>query len=136
MTTEVDIFNDFAVNENAAVDGVWVPYRGDIEFLIAKAGNKNFRKQAQVVFKRHGRLLDQGGEAAEAKGKELLVDLMAKTVLLGWKGTVKFQGAALEYSVDNAKKLLAQDGFRDWVDTQAKDEANYKAVQDEADEKN
>lgn len=136
MTQAVDIFNDFAVNETAALDGVWVPYRGDIEFCIAKNGNKNFRKQAQVVFKRHGRMLEQGGEVAEAKSRELMIDLMAKTILIGWKGTVMFQGTALEYSVENAKKLLAVDGFRDWVDAQAKDEAQYKAVKDEEDEKN
>lgn len=136
MTTEVDIFNDFAVNETAAKDGVWVPYRGDIEFLIAKSGNKNYRKNAQVLFKRHARLLDQNDDAAEAKGRELLIELTARTILLGWKGTVKYQGEPLVYSVENAKKLLDQDGFREWVDTQSKDQARYKAVQDEEDTKN
>ena len=136
MTNAVDIFNDFAVNETAALDGVWVPYRGDIEFCIAKNGNKNFRKHAQVVFKKHGRMLEQGGEVAEAKSRELMIELMAKTILIGWKGDVQLKGEALEYSQENAKKLLAIDGFREWVDTQAKDEAQYKAVKDEEDEKN
>lgn len=142
MTQAVDIFNDFAVNETDAQDGVWVPYRGDVSFLIAKSGNKSFRKQAQVVFKKHGRLLEQGGEVAEAKSRELMIDLMAKTILKGWKvgedtsATIKVNGEDLAYSYDSAKKMLAIDGFREWVDTQAKDEAQYKAVKDEEDEKN
>lgn len=136
MTKAVDIFSDFAVNETVANEGTWVPYRDDIEFLIARAGNRKFKKLAQVQFKKHGRLLEAGGEAGEAKGKEIMIELFAKSILLGWKGSVVFQGAELTYSEENAKKLLALDGFRDWVDTQAKDEAAYKAVKDEEEEKN
>jgi hypothetical protein len=132
----VDLFNDFAINEAAAQDGVWVPYRGDVEFLIARASNKHFRKQAQAVFKRHERLIQSGGPAAEAKSRELMIDLMSKTILLNWKGTVMFQGQPLEYSVENAKKILELDGLREWVDAQSKDEAQYKAVKDEENEKN
>lgn len=68
--------------------------------------------------------------------KEINIRVLAKHVLLDWKGSVKIQGEAIEYSVENAQRLLALEGFRKWVEDRAADEDNFKAVQDEEDEKN
>lgn len=132
----VDLFADFAVNEALSQDGVWVPYAGDAEFLIARAGNKNYRKVAQALYKKNERMLDSKTEAASDKLTEIVIEAMAKGTLLNWRGNVQYQGAPLPYSLENARKLLAHERFRDWVDAQAKDEAQYAAVQEEEDEKN
>jgi len=58
---------------------------------------------------------------------------MSKTILLGWKGEIKLKGEALEYSVDNAKKLLAVKDFRRYITTLSEDFESFKAEQ-EADE--
>lgn len=132
----VDLFADFAVNEALSQDGVWVPYTGDVEFLIARAGNKNYRKVAQALYKKNERMLDSRTDAANEKLTEIVVESMAKGILLNWRGNVQFQGQDLPYSLDNARKLLAHERFRDWVDAQAKDEAQFAAVQADENEKN
>ena len=135
-TKAVDLFADFAVNEALSQDGVWVPYNGDVEFLVARAGNKNYRKVAQAMYKKNERLLDSKTDAAGDKLTEIVVESMAKGILLGWRGNVQFQGEPLPYSLDNARKLLAHERFRDWIDAQAKAEAQFAAVQEDENEKN
>ena len=137
MTADVqdeglDIFAEFAVDDG----GVWVPYAGDVEFLIARANNAKFRRRISYFYEKHRRLLDGKGEAAEAKSNEIMATVMAETILLGWKGKVKFQGQVLEYSKSNAEKLLAVAPFREWVSRMANDEHAYKVVKAEEDKEN
>lgn len=135
-TKAVDLFADFAINEALSQDGVWVPYNGDVEFLIARAGNKNYRKVAQALYKKNERLLDSKTDAATEKLTEIVVESMAKGILLNWRGNVQFQGEPLPYSLDNARKILKHERLRDWIDAQAKDEAQFAAVQEDENEKN
>ena len=137
MTADVqddglDIFAEFAVDDG----GVWYPYSGGVEFLIARANNAKFRRRISYFYEKHRRLLDGKGEAAEAKSNEIMATVMAETILLGWKGKVKFQGALMEYNKANAEKLLAVAPFREWVNKMANDEHAYKIVKDEADKEN
>lgn len=137
MTADVqddglDIFAEFAVDDG----GVWHPYAGDVEFLIARANNAKFRRRISYFYEKHRRLLDGKSEAAEAKSNEIMATVMAETILLGWKGKVKFQGQVLEYSKPNAEKLLAVAPFREWVSKMSNDEHAYKVVKDEEDKEN
>lgn len=145
MTTEnaapaveetIDIFTDLALNQDTEISGVWVPYRGDVEFLIARSNNRKFRKLFTHQYKKNQRLVDSNTDAGEAKGDELLIDVLAQSVLLGWKGKLAIQGELVQYSVSNAKRLLAIPLFREWVSKQADDIEAYKAVQAEEDQKN
>lgn len=130
--TGLDIFAEFAVEDG----GVWHPYAGDVEFLIARANNAKFRRRITYFYEKHRRLLDGRGEAAEAKSNEIMATVMAETILMGWKGKVKFQGQLVEYSKPNAEKLLAVAPFREWVSKMANDEHAYKVVKDEEDKEN
>ncbi len=130
----IDIFNDFATNVQAESEGVWEPYSGEVEFLIARSHNKAFDRMITMLVKKNQKLLDSKTEAAQLKSEELMVETMAKTILLGWKGNFNFQGQPMgEYSVEKAKKLLAIKDFRMWVSNVADDHARFKAVQDEDD---
>lgn len=136
---QVDIFSQFAVNETLATGGVWIPYMGTVEFKIARDSNHQFKKLAQKHYKQYGRLLDQGGDEAEVKGKEIAIDLVARTILVDWKGgdTLMYKGKPVgEFSVEAAKQLLAQEGFLKWVQEQSRDEKLFKEVQDAEEEKN
>lgn len=130
--TGLDIFAEFAVDDG----GVWHPYAGDVEFLIARANNAKFRRRISYFYEKHRRLLDGKGEAAEAKSNEIMATVMAETILMGWKGKVKFQGQLVEYSKPNAEKLLAVAPFREWVNKMSNDEHAYKVVKDEEDKEN
>ena len=129
----IDIFKDFATDTKAEEAGIWVPYAGDVEFLIARTGNKKYSRVFLKEYNAAKRILDAKGPTAEAKAEELNVSTLAQAILLGWKGDLKFQGEALEYSVANAKRLLAVKDFARWVVTQAEDMSMFKLEKDEAD---
>jgi hypothetical protein len=132
----LDLFSSFAVNEALSDDGVWCHYTGDVYFLIGRAGNRHYRKVAQALYKKNTRILDGQNEAANEKLTEIVVEAMAKGILLGWKGDVQYQGKPLEYSYENAKMLLQMERFRDTIDSFAKDEAQFAAVQEAEQAKN
>ena len=114
-----------------------MPYRGDVEFLIARSGNPKFRRRLSYLYEKNRRLLDGKGEAAEAKSNEIMAAVMAETILLGWKGKVAFEGKLVgEYNRATAEKMLAQPLFREWVSKQAEDQSLYKVVKDEEDAEN
>ena len=128
----LDIFAEFAVQD----DGVWVPYKGDVEFLIARANNPKYRRRLGYYYDKNKRLLDGKGEAAEAKSNEIMATVMGETVLLDWKGTVKIKGEVLPYTKANAIRLLEVPLFREWVTKQSGDEHAYKVVKDAEDTEN
>lgn len=132
MSDGIDIFNEFAVSD----DAIYVPYAEGVEFLIARADNPKFNSLASRFYKQHKRTLEASNAAADAKMIEMTVYLYSETILLGWKGKVTLKGEALTYSKENAKKLLAIEGFRDWVATQARDTQAYKVVQEQETQKN
>lgn len=132
MSEGIDIFNEFAVTD----DAIYVPYANGTEFLIARSENSKYNSLAARFYKQHKRTLDANNAAAEAKTTEMMIYLYSEAILLGWKGDVKYKGETLPYSKENAKKLLALEGFRDWVATQARDTAAYKLVQEQETEKN
>lgn len=136
----VDIFSMFAVNETKANEGVWVPFMGDIEFLIGRELNHKFREVAKAANKRYERLLKQDTPEAEAKGLEVTIDILARSVLLDWRdpnGELTYKGQPIgSYSVEKAKQLLSLEGFRQWVQEQSRDEKIFKEVEDKEDEKN
>lgn len=133
----MDLFTEFATNENLEVEGRWVPLNKETSFKIARYGNKNFSRLFSRLYGKNKMVIDGKGEAAEAKADEVMVEVLAKTILVDWKGPVKIQGVDLgEYSVEGAKKALALKEFRNWVRTQADDFEAYKAAQEEEDAKN
>lgn len=130
----IDLFADFATDPNAEQEGVWEPYGQDVSFLIARSHNKAFDRMITMLVKKNQRLLDSKSDAAQAKSEELMIETMAKTILLGWKGDFKFKGEVMsDYSVDKAKQLLAVKDFRQWVSAIADDHERFKAVKDEED---
>ena len=128
----LDIFAEFDVQD----DGVWVPYKGDVEFLIARANNPKYRRRLSYFYEKNKRLLDGKGDVAEAKSNEIIVTVMGETILLGWKGKVSIKGEVLAYNKANAIRLLEVPLFREWVTSQANDQHAYKTVKDEEDAEN
>lgn len=128
----LDIYSEFSVDDS----GVWVPYKADVEFLIARANNPKYRRRLSYFYEKNKRLLDGKGDAAEAKSNEIMATVMGETILLGWKGTVKIKGEVLAYNKANAIRLLEVPMFREWVTSQANDQHAYKTVKDEEDAEN
>lgn len=134
----IDLFSAFATNEKTEQEGTptQVPGAGDTLFTIARSGNKNYNKLLQKLVKQNRAILDSKGPAADAKNEEIFVELFAKTILLGWEGTVNIQGKATPYSYAAAVTLLRLKEFRNAVSEVANDMENFKVVKDEEEAKN
>ena len=125
-----DFFKQFASDEKMEIEGRWVEHDTETSFLVARSGNKHFNRLFSKLYQKNKVVLESKGDAAEAKSDEIMVETCAKTILLGWKGNVVFDGKDLPYTVENAKKLLALKDFRRVVASYADDFDSFKAVQE------
>ena len=129
----IDLFDEFAANTNAEEEGVWEAYGDDTKFLIARATNKHYTRALTRAYEKNKRTLDGKGEAAEAVSEEIMVGVIARTILLGWEKVI-YQKKPLEYSMENARTLLAHKDFRAWVMGKANDFDRFKLAQEAEDE--
>lgn len=133
----MDLFKTFATDEQLEIEGRWVPFNDKTSFKIARAYNKQFSRMFQREFKANKLALEAKGASAENLADDIMCNVMAKTILLDWKGPLSINGEDLsKYSQDNAVKALKLKEFRAWVNQHADDSAAFKVHQDEEDEKN
>jgi hypothetical protein len=130
----IDLFKEFATNVAAEEQGAWEEYAEGVEFLIARANNKTYARLLNRAVEKNKRLLDAKNDAAEAKSQEIIIDVMAKSILLGWRGSFEWAGKPVgEYSVDMAKTMLAVKDFRRWVAEKSEDIDRFKDKEQEED---
>lgn len=135
-----DLFYDVATDEAAEVNGVWQKFNADVDLLVARSMNPKHAKMQLELYQRHQQALEADDEAAEKLDNEINIEVMSKTILLGWRskaadGTVvpqvKFKGEMLSHSVENAAKLLAVKEMRRRVAQMANKVDEYR-VKEEA----
>ncbi len=133
----LDVFQKFAVNLDAEVNGVWRTLHG-ADFLIARSGNKNFSTAMTETYDQNEKKLKEGGKAADELADKLMCGVIADTLVLGWKN-VGFKGEVLAYSRANVIKLLSPPEMRDFraaLLNLADDAEQYRLHQEAEQEKN
>lgn len=134
----LDIFAQFATDETLENNGTWFEVGGGTSFLIGRAGNRKYGKVLTKEVERNRKVLDLADEVADKKSEEIMIGVMAESILLGWKTvaddvespTALFKGEVLEYSVENAKRFLAVKDFRKWVAEKADDTEAFRIKQE------
>lgn len=127
----MDVFNTYATDEQAEIEGRWHKIGGKSRVLVARTGNANYVKEFRKLLERHEADLGTGSDEADKLSEEILVEVMAKTILLGWEG-LEFQGQPVEYSVEMAKTLLRVKDFRKRVSAIADSLENFRIRTEEA----
>jgi len=130
----MDIFESFATDEVAELEGRWFPLTKTAKVLVARTGNANYLKALRQRMK--DAQIDSEDESAENEAlvTSLIVETMAESILLGWKG-LQYKGQELAYSKGNAKMLLEVKGFRKRIND-ISDKLESFRVRDEAEQKN
>lgn len=130
-----DLRKEFATDKVLEEEGRWVDF-DDCEFLIARIGNEKFQKAYRNLGRNVQRQIDQG-RITTAKARDIIGGLVAKTILLGWRGNVRNAGKVVgDYTEAKAKELLVElDDFRQWVWEEADDMRAYQAKELEEDVK-
>ena len=121
----LDIFAQFATDETLEENGTWFPIGGGARVLVARSGNRKYAKLLTKEVERNKKALDLNDDAADKLSEEIMISVLAETILLGWED-VSFKGEVLEYNVANAKKLLAVKDFRKAVAQFADDVSAFK----------
>jgi hypothetical protein len=107
----MDIFSTFATDEVAESEGRWFPLSKKAKVLVARTGNPNYIKALRQRMKDNQIDPEDNSDENEKLVTSLVVETMAETILLGWKG-LEYKGKALEYSKENAVTLLEVKDFR------------------------
>lgn len=133
----MDIFARFATDEKLENSGTWRDIGGGCRLLVARAGNRAYQKLLTKQYELNRAVLDLGDDTAAKKNDEIMVDVMAQTVLLGWDGPLDFKKKPVgDYSVDKARELLQVKDFRRLVADMSNDMEAYlmkeEAAQGEA----
>lgn len=112
MTSPYDMFK---TSEKMETEGIILDY-GSFQIKVARAGGSNvaFAKTIERLTKPYKFALENGTMDHKLQMK-LLARAFAESVILGWEGIVDESGKPLEYSPDNAEKLLTDlpDLFQD-----------------------
>lgn len=131
----------FEIDLKAEEDGVWFPY-GEMEFLIARAGNDEFKKYYNKAEKRaYGNQIRSNPKFKrdEKKDLELYIETVAYTCLNNWKNVAfEDEGEPLEFSHELANEIMQDKKYRPFTDFVLKcamDEEQYYVQQIEEDEK-
>lgn len=107
----MDVFSTFATDEVAELEGRWFPLSKKAKVLVARTGNPNYIKALRQRMKDNQIDPEDNSDENEKLVTSLVVETMAETILLGWKG-LEYKGKALEYSKENAVTLLEVKDFR------------------------
>lgn len=107
----MDIFATFATDEKAEQEGAWFPLGKDCKVLVARAGNPAYTSALRKALEKSQIDLESGGPDADHLAENLMIDVMANTILLGWEG-LSFKGKSVEHTTEMAKTMLKVKDFR------------------------
>jgi len=100
----------YLTDEQAEVEGVWVPMGQGGRLLIARMGNPEYRRVRDMLEEPH-RTAIRAGVLAEDIATEIQIKTFARTILLDWEGVAR-SGEEVAYSLDAAEEALAMKDFR------------------------
>ena len=134
----VDLFNDFATNSASEETGVETPISGlgDTKFKVARVGNSSYNRILDSLYRKNKTVLESKGPAAAAKSEQIMAEVYAKTILLGWEGNVRIKGVMTPYSYESALLLCGIKDLREKFASAAADFNTFKLVADKDEEKN
>jgi hypothetical protein len=137
----LDFHAQYATDPKAELEGKEFDWGGGVKLLIARAHNPKYTRLLASQYEAHKHTLDKKDTpedlaAAEDRSNKIMAYVMARSILLGWSGAVKFKGEDFPYSVANAETLLQMKDFQSEVAKKAADFRNFRFETEEVDAKN
>lgn len=133
----MDVFADYATDEAKEIDGAWHTLAPGAEILVARSGNRKYARKLAVEVEKHQHVLDAAGDDSDKLSDQIMIDVMAETILLGWRGdNFKYKGAVYTCPEDAAKRkeaaklLLSVKDFRQRVAKLSNDFDAYRVKQE------
>lgn len=130
---KMDILATYVTDEKLETEGTWFPLSKTAKLLIARSGNPNYVKVLRAKMKEAQLDLSTGDEADQL-AEMVIIDVLAETVLLGWKG-ITHKGVDVPFSRETARTYLKVPEFRRKVVALSENFESYRA-KDEAEQGN
>lgn len=130
----LDLDQVYGFDETMARDGVKMilDSKGEQYFVIRRIPNSDYERDLSREFRRHKKILDLETEDSEKLSQKLMAEVLAKTVVTGWKG-MSLKGKKLDYNFENTVKILiAYPPLRSAILDFAQDIKNYRLTDDVA----
>lgn len=107
---KMDIFSSYATDATLENEGKWFPLSKTAKVKVARAGNEAYTDLLRAKLK-EASLDGMPEKEANAVAEDILIDVMAQTILLNWEG-LTYQGAAAPVNATQAKVFLKVKDFR------------------------
>lgn len=130
----MDFAKAFALNADLELNGQWFTLTNEklpdgsnqeVAVKIARTNNDRYRELLRQKLRPVMQSLTKGFFEGDA-GDPILIEVMAKTIVLDWRGFTE-NGQDLPYSVKKAEEMLTRfKEFRNWVAANADDMRAYK----------
>ncbi len=118
---------EFDTDETKEKNGVWVPIDVDLEVKVRRMFNPEFDR---FIAQRQ-----RGRRPTQDTGSQLIIEAMAETVLLGWKGFTENK-KDYKWSKERGLAMLQKRDFRNMVTLAASETQNFWDDAQKADLKN
>lgn len=106
--------------------GVWVEVANGFKLRVARMDNIRYKLAMKSLGKPFAAQLRHAAtEDDEKTVKKIMIQAMAKTVLLGWEGLEDDEGKTIPYSVEECEKALSVENFFNLVRELAADQSNF-----------
>lgn len=102
--------NSFAIDVNKEEEGIWEKV-GDMEFLVAKAFNSEWKKLHKKLENRYFGKKYRNDTRDPEKELDIMLQCLAYTAVLDWKN-VTLDGKSIPYSKEKAYEILSDKRFR------------------------
>lgn len=106
----MDIIATFTTDEKLEAEGKWFPLSKTAKVLVARSGNDKYMSVLRQKMK-EAQIDLSAGEEAEKLAEDVLIEVMAETLLLGWEGITQ-DGKPVPYSREQARTYLRIKDFR------------------------
>lgn len=121
----MDIFEAFATDSKAEIDGRELKLSKTAKLIVARSGNDRHAEAIRKAVEAGKIDLNDSSAASNEVAEEVMIDIMAETILLGWEG-LAYQGKSVDYSPEMARTMLRIKDFRTKVTQFASNFENYK----------
>jgi len=120
--------SELKTDENLENEGVWVTLPSKIRLKIGRSGSEAWKREYGKIHRERARGFRQG-KVPDDLLEEIVLEAMARTILLGWENIEDDNGLPIPYSVENARKLLSVREIRDDVTALSQENDLFRAEQ-------
>lgn len=128
--------SSYKTDKDLVDNGVWVDVGDGAALKVGKVNNSGFRKLAIELRKPYRHYDVAGKELPDDINKRINIELVARTLLLDWRGYTDDDGNNIPYSFDVAKETLENDEFMALVLAFSNDTRLFRGVAVEEERKN